>query len=143
MSTSSFDLRTATTNGGAWTPRMLSILRIVAGLCFLEHGMQKILGFPPPNPAAGGSPDLFTLLWFAGMFELIGGFLVLIGFFTRPAALLLSGEMAIAYWTFHARRGFFPALNGGDAAILFCFIFLYITLAGPGPWSIDQARLRR
>ena len=112
--------------------QMLAVLRIVTALCFMEHGSEKLLGFPP-----GHLPDAFTLAWFAGCFELFGGLLVLVGFQTRIAAFLLSGEMAIGYWMVHAPKSFFPMLNGGESAILFCFVFLYLVFAGPGTWSID------
>jgi len=115
--------------------QMLSVLRIVAALCFMEHGCQKLLGFPSVPP--GGMPALLSLSGVAGVLELIGGLLVLVGFQTRIAAFLLSGEMAVGYWMIHAPKSFFPALNGGDAAILFCFVFLYLVFAGPGPWAID------
>ena len=119
-----------------WAPRLLSVLRIVAALIFFEHGTQKLLGFPPhANP-----PAIMSLSWIAGALELVGGFMLLIGVFTRPVAFILSGEMAFAYWMAHAPRSFFPVLNGGDAAILYCFVFLYIAAAGPGPWSVDAAR---
>jgi putative oxidoreductase len=102
---------------GAWAPRLLSLLRIVTGLIFLQHGAQKLLGVPPM--AEGMSmPPAFSLFWFGGILELFGGLLVMIGLFTRPVAFILSGEMAVAYWMFHANQGLFPALNGGDAAIL-------------------------
>jgi len=120
----------------AWAPQLLSVLRIVAAITFFEHGSQKILGFPPSDM----QPPMFALGWFAGILEVFGGFLVLIGLFTRPVAFVLSGLMAFAYWIAHAPRSPFPVLNGGDAAILFCFIFLYISAAGPGPWSVDAAR---
>ena len=124
-----------------WAPRMLSVLRIMSALLFLAHGTQKILGFPPM--AAGRPlPDAFTLSWTAGVLELVGGVLLALGLFTRPVAFVLAGEMAFAYFIGHAPRSFFPALNGGDAAILFCFIFLYLVAAGPGPWSLDDARGR-
>ena len=118
-----------------WAPALLSILRIVTGLLFLEHGTQKLFGFPPaPMPMQG------TLMMTAGVLELVGGFLILIGLFTRPVAFILSGQMAVAYWMAHANQGPFPVLNKGDAAILFCFVFLYLSAAGAGPWSLD-ARL--
>ena len=123
-----------------WAPRILSIVRIVCGLIFTEHGTQKWLGFPPSGKPA---PDFFTLSGFGGMLELVGGALLVFGLFTRPVAFLLSGEMAIAYWMSHAPRGFFPILNGGDAAILYCFIFLYLAFAGGGAWSLDRAIWRR
>ena len=125
-----------------WAPRMLSVLRIVAALLILEHGTQKLFGFPTPNPAAGGSPAPFTLIWDAAILEFAGGLLLLFGVFTRPVAFVLSGEMAIAYWMAHAPRGPFPALNGGEAAILYCFVFLYLFAAGGGAWSVDQFRQR-
>jgi putative oxidoreductase len=116
-----------------WAPRMLSILRIVAALIFLEHGTQKLFGFPPhPNP-----PAMFTLSWWAAIFEVVGGPLLLVGLWTRPVAFILSGQMAVAYWVAHAPRSMYPVLNNGDAAILYCFLFLYIVFAGPGPWSVD------
>jgi putative oxidoreductase len=119
-----------------WAPRVLSILRIVAALIFMEHGTQKLLGFPPSeNPG----PALFSLIGLAGLLELVGGFLLALGLFTRPVAFILSGEMAVAYFMAHAPRSFFPILNGGDAAILYCFVFLYLFFAGGGPWSVDAA----
>jgi putative oxidoreductase len=122
-----------------WTPRMLSILRIVAALLFMEHGTQKLLGFPPgPNPA----PALFTLIWVQGVIELVGGVLLAIGLFTRPVAFILAGDMAVAYFMAHAPRSFYPLLNGGDLAITYCFIFLYLAVAGGGIWSLDTARRR-
>ena len=125
----------------AWAPRLLSVLRIVSALIFLEHGSQKLLGFPP-MPAGAAMPAPLTLLWFGGILELFGGLLLLIGLFTRPVAFVLAGEMAVAYWMFHAPQGPFPALNLGDAAILYCFVFLYFSAAGPGPWSLDALRGR-
>jgi putative oxidoreductase len=123
-----------------WTPRILSIVRIVCGLIFMEHGSQKWLNVPPSGKPA---PELFTLSGFGGILELVGGALLVFGLFTRPVAFLLSGEMAVAYWMAHAPRGFFPILNGGDAAILYCFIFLYLAFAGGGAWSLDRAIWRR
>jgi putative oxidoreductase len=123
-----------------WAPRVLSIVRIVCGLIFMEHGTQKWLGFPPSGKP---TPDLFSMSGFGGMLELVGGALLVFGLFTRPVAFLLSGEMAVAYWTSHAPRGLFPILNGGDAAILYCFIFLYLAFAGGGAWSLDRAIRRK
>ena len=123
-----------------WAPRLLSVLRIVAALIFMAHGTQKILGFPEsPSPA----PDAFTLRWVAGILELVGGALLVLGLFTRPAAFVLSGMMAVAYWMAHAPKSFFPVLNGGDAAILYCFVFLFMVAAGGGAWSLDALRERR
>lgn len=126
----------------AWEPRVLSILRIVVGLLYLEHGTQKIFNFPPrPNPQVF---HLFTLVpGLAGIMELTGGILIVLGLFTRPVAFLLSGEMAFAYFMSHAPRGFFPIAmggNGGELAILYCFIFFYFSFAGAGVWSLDQRR---
>ena len=114
----------------------LSLLRIVAALLFIEHGTQKYLGFPVPFPM--GEIHVASLLGVAGILELVGGTLVLLGLFTRPVALLLSGEMAVAYFMMHAPQNFYPIANGGEAAILFCFAFLLIAAAGPGPWAIDS-----
>ncbi len=121
----------------AWAPRILSVLRIVAAVLFFEHGLQKILGIPPRAAGVPG-PEMFSLIWFAGVLELVGGALLIIGFLTRPVAFLLSGQMAVAYWMAHAPKSPFPMENGGDAAILYCFIFLYLVFAGPGPWSVDR-----
>jgi putative oxidoreductase len=121
-----------------FSPYMLSILRIMSGLIFLAHGTQKILNFPPAQRAV----DLTSLGGIAGFIELIGGALIAIGLLTRPAAFLCSGTMAVAYFYAHAPRSFYPILNNGDAAILYCFVFLYIFFAGPGPWSVDAMRRR-
>jgi putative oxidoreductase len=114
-------------------------LRIVAGLLFLEHGTSRLFGWPSPLP----SPAVFSMYWFAGAIELVGGALLVLGLFTRPAAFIMSGEMAFAYFISHAPSGFFPILNRGDAAILYCFIFLYIAFAGPGAWSLDGLMARK
>lgn len=120
----------------AWAPRVLSILRIFAGLLFIEHGTQKLFAIPiaPPFPL----PGAFSTLWIGAILESVGGLLLVLGLSTRPVAFVLSGEMAVAYFMFHAPRGFFPIVNGGEGAILFCFIFLYIAAAGPGAWSLDR-----
>ena len=120
-----------------WTPYALGVLRIVVGLIFLEHGTQKLLGFPAGERAF---VDAFTLSWWAGLFELVLGALITVGLFTRLAAFIASGEMAVAYWMAHAPQNFFPVNNGGDAAILYCFVFLYFVFAGAGPISIDARR---
>ncbi len=121
-----------------WAPRVLSLLRIMAGLLFMAHGTQKLLGFPAPP--VSGQPALLSLLGIGGLMELVGGALLALGLFTRPVAFLLAGEMAVAYWMFHAPRNFFPILNGGDASILYCFVFLYLAVAGGGEWSLDRIR---
>ena len=118
-----------------FTPYALAILRIVAGLIFIPHGMQKLFGFP--EPPENGLPPAFSLFWIGGILEFGGGLLMLLGLFTRPVAFLLSGEMAVAYWMVHAPKNFVPALNAGDAAILYCFVFLLFVFTGPGAWSLD------
>jgi putative oxidoreductase len=122
-----------------WAPTMLSLLRIVTGLIFLEHGTQKFLSFPP-GEGAGVGLALANPGHYAGIVELLCGLLITLGLFTRPAAFLASGTMAVAYWYSHAPRDFFPVNNVGDAAILFCFVFLYLVFAGPGPISLDARR---
>lgn len=121
-------------------PYVLAVLRIVTGLIFMEHGTQKLFGFPAPSER--GMPELFSLSGIGGIMEFVGGLLIAVGLLTRPVAFLLSGEMAVAYWMFHAPRNFFPILNGGDAAILYCFVFLLFVFTGPGAWSIDNALSR-
>jgi putative oxidoreductase len=114
-----------------WAPRLLSLLRIIVALAFIEHGTSKFFGLPPfPMP-------LNPLLYVAGTLELVGGVLLLLGLFTRPVAFILSGQMAIAYFMAHAPKGFFPAVNGGEPAMLYTFVFLYLAAAGAGPWSLD------
>ena len=120
-----------------WSPRILSVLRIVTGLLFLEHGLMKLVGFPAPMP---GMDHLPPLLMVAGTIELVCGALIALGLFTRIAAFLASGEMAVAYFMGHMSHGFWPALNQGEAAIMFCFIFFYLVFAGPGEWSVDALR---
>ena len=120
-------------------PMLLSVLRIVSGLIFLEHGTQKFLSFPP-GQAAGSGLAFANPAAYAGIIEIACGLLIAIGLFTRPAAFLAAGTMAVAYWIAHFPRDFFPVNNMGDAAILFCFVFLYIAAAGAGPWSLDAWR---
>jgi putative oxidoreductase len=119
-----------------WEPRILSILRIVIGLLLLEHGLSKLIGFPPSNL----HPSMFQLLWFAAVIETVTGLLLTVGLFTRYAAFLASGETAVAYFYSHFPRSFFPLLNGGEAAVLFSFILFYIFVAGGGCWSLDRLR---
>ena len=120
----------------SWAPRVLSVMRIVIGLLFIEHGTVKLFGFPFPGPAS-----LPPMLMAAALIEVIGGALVAVGLFTRIAAFVCSGEMAFAYFMAHAPKGFFPiapAGNGGELAIVYCFVFLYIAAAGPGPWALRR-----
>ena len=121
-----------------YTPQMLAILRIVTALIFIAHGTQKLFGFPAAP--ASGLPALLTLPWIAGALEVVGGLLILVGFQTRAVAFILAGEMAVAYWMAHAPRSLYPVLNGGDAAILYCFVFLYLVFAGAGAFSVDDSR---
>jgi putative oxidoreductase len=118
-------------------PYLLSVLRIVAALLFFEHGSQKLFGFPP-GPPYTGFPN-FSLLGIAGMLEVAGGLLLLVGLFTRFTAFVLCGEMAVAYFRAHLPRGFFPINNMGEITVMLCFVFLYLVAAGPGPWSLDHA----
>ena len=143
----------------SWSPRILSLLRFVTGLLFLEHGLQKVLHFPPPPPpppvaagvaaaaktaAVAAGPSLAKILGPAsGPIELVGGVLLVIGLFSRAAALICAGEMAFAYFLAHAPRSVYPILNGGDAAILYCFIFFYLVFSGPGPISLDAMMKRK
>lgn len=123
-----------------WAPPVIGLLRIVTALLFFEHGTAKLLGFPATQFA---HPEMWSLSWVAGVFELVGGFLLLIGLWTRWVALLLAGEMAVAYWYFHAAQGPFPILNLGEAAILYCFIFLTLFVVGAGDFSVDKILARR
>lgn len=119
-----------------WSPRILSVLRIVTGFLFLWHGSQKLFNFPPRPPGADVPP--FAFLIFAGSLEFFGGLLIILGLFTRPVAFILSGMMAVGYFTVHAPRGFLPLVNGGEPAVLYCFVFLYLVFAGAGEWSLDR-----
>lgn len=117
-----------------WTARVLSVLRIVTALLFMEHGTSKLFGFPQsPFPVH----SLMSLIGLSAILEAVGGGLLVLGLFTRPVAFILCGEMAVAYFMAHAPHSFFPLLNKGDSAIQFCFVFLYLIFAGPGPWSLD------
>jgi putative oxidoreductase len=124
----------------AWTPRALSVLRIIMGLMIIQHGMAKILGFPAVASFANLSP--LSLIGVAGLIELIGGALLIVGFQTRLVAFIISGEMAFAYFMAHAPKDFYPLINGGTLAIMFCFTCLYLSTAGAGPWSVDAAMKR-
>lgn len=127
--------------GSTASYRVLAVLRIMTALLFMEHGTQKVLGFPPSTHAMPF--HLFSAVGVGGLLELVGGLLVAVGLFTRPTAFVLSGEMAVAYFAVHARRGFFPVLNMGELAVLYCFVFLYLCVAGGGAWSVDDALRRR
>jgi putative oxidoreductase len=118
----------------SWVPHLLSVLRIITGFLFMEHGTMKLFGFPAPM----GDIPLMSLMGLAGTLEVVGGFLILVGLFTQPVAFILSGEMAFAYFMAHAPQGFWPALNHGEPAVLYCFIFLYLSAAGGGAWSVDR-----
>jgi putative oxidoreductase len=128
-------------NLDAWSPRVLSILRIIAALLFMEHGLMKLFHFPAPQP--GAADPLPAILLAAAWIEVVGGGLIALGLFTRPAAFICSGQMAVAYFMAHAPQGFYPALNMGEAAVLYCFIFFYLVFAGPGPWSLDAIVRKR
>ena len=121
-----------------WAPQMLSILCIMTALLFLQHGMAKLLHYP--HVASFDNLQLMSLVGLAGVIELVGSLLLLVGLFSVPVAFIMSGQMAVAYFMAHMPRSFIPLLNTGEAAILFCFVFLYIACAGPGPWSVDAAR---
>jgi putative oxidoreductase len=121
-----------------WSPYLLSVLRVIAAFTFITHGSQKLFAFPVLQPR--DPVPLLSLPGVAGVLELVGGALLLLGLFTRPVAFLLSGEMAAAYFMAHASRSFWPILNGGEVAVLFCFLWLFLAAAGPGPWSLDALR---
>lgn len=127
----------------SWSPYLLSILRVIAAFLFIQVGTAKILAFPAAVMPGGGTAPLTSLPGVAGLFETVGGALLLLGLFTRPVAFILSGEMMFAYFIGHAGNGFWPVLNGGTDAVFYCFLWLYISAAGPGPWSIDALRGRR
>jgi putative oxidoreductase len=123
----------------AFSPHLLSLLRIVSAFVFIQYGTAKLLGFPAPVMPDGSTVPLMSQLGIAAALEAFGGALLLVGLFTRPVAFLLSGEMAFAYFIGHASQSFWPVLNMGAPAVLFCFLWLYVSSAGPGPWSIDSA----
>ena len=127
----------------ARAPEILSLVRIVAALVFMHVGTAKLFAVPVAIMPGGGTAPAGSLVWFAGILETFGGLLLLVGLFTRPVAFVLSGEMAVAYFHGHAPRGFWPVVNMGQPAILFCFLWLYFSAAGPGPWSLDARRERR
>jgi len=121
----------------AWAPRVLSILRIVAALLLLQHGLSKFFGFPMPFPTGRTAPEMFSLLWFAGVIEITGSILLALGLFTRPVAFILAGHLAFVYFIGHFPRGFYPMNTGGNLPVLYCFVFFYLAFAGGGAWSAD------
>ena len=123
-----------------WSPQLLSVLRIVAAFLFFQFGSAKWFAFPAAIMPGWGTAPPGSLAWFASVIEVVGGGLLLVGLFTRPVAFLVAGEMAIAYFYGHAGNGFWPLLNQGTPAVFFCFTFLYLSAAGPGPWSLDAKR---
>jgi putative oxidoreductase len=125
----------------SWTPRLLSVLRIITAFLFVAHGGQKLFGFLAPPGMPSFAP--FSEMWVAGVLELFGGLLLLLGLFTRPVAFILSGMMAVAYFQSHAPGGFWPLQNKGELAVLYCFVFLFLSVAGGGEWSVDRLLRRR
>jgi len=123
----------------AWTPRLLSVLRIITAFLFIAHGAQKLFNYPE---SSNGAVVITSLMGVAGILEFFGGLLLLLGLFTRPVAFLLSGQMAVAYFTAHAPGGFLPLVNKGEAAVLYCFIFLFLAASGGGVWSLDNLLFR-
>jgi putative oxidoreductase len=130
------------TRWSAAAPFLRSVLRIVAGFMFMLAGTGKLFAFPAGMPPHGATAKMFQQVWFAGIIEAVGGGLLLVGLFSRCVAFVLSGEMAVAYFQVHVGRGFWPTVNGGVSAVLYCFVWLYISAAGPGPLSLDALRKR-
>jgi putative oxidoreductase len=127
------------TKWSAWAPKLLSVLRIVAAFMFTQPGTMKLFGWPTAMPG-GGTVPLLSQMGIGGCMEIVGGTMLLLGLFTRPVAFILSGEMAVAYFQFHAPQSFWPIVNQGQPAVLYCFIWLYLSAAGGGPWSLDALR---
>lgn len=127
----------------SWAPHLRSVLRIVTAFLLMQFGSAKLFAFPAPLLPGGGTAPVGSLPWIAGALEVFGGGLLLIGWLSRPVAFILSGEMAVAYFHAHAPNGFWPVLNGGAPAVFYCFMFLYLSAAGPGPWSVDALRTGR
>jgi putative oxidoreductase len=125
----------------SWTPRLLSVLRIIAAFLLMAHGAQKLFGFLAP-PGMPSFPP-FSQMWIGGVLEFFGGLLLLLGLFTRPVAFILSGMLAVAYFQMHAPGGFWPLQNKGELAVLYCFVFLFLSVAGGGEWSVDRLLRRR
>lgn len=127
----------------SWAPYLLSVIRVIAALLFIEPGSAKLFAFPVAIMPGGGTAAIGSLPGIAGILEVFGGLCLLLGLFTRPVAFVLSGEMAVAYFIGHAPHGFWPIVNHGELAIIFCFLWLYFSAAGPGPWSLDAAMRSR
>lgn len=123
-------------------PQLRSVLRIVAALVFMTAGSMKLFAFPAGMPPDGATAPVMSQVWIGGLLEVVGGALILVGFLTRPAAFVLAGEMAVAYFQFHFPRSYWPTINEGVPAVLYCFVWLYLSAAGAGPWSLDAARGR-
>jgi putative oxidoreductase len=126
----------------SWEPQFLALLRIAASLMFINAGTVKLFGFPDPMPP-GNEAAIFSQTWIGGVLEVFGGALLLIGLFTRPLAFVMAGAMAVAYFQFHFPMGFYPSKNGGVAAALYCFVWLYFSSAGAGAWSLDNLRAKK
>ena len=141
-STTSATSATPSTRWMSFAPQFLALLRIVAGLMFLLAGTSKLFAFPVGMPG-GATAEFPSQVWLGGVLEVVGGGLLVLGLFTRPTAFVLSGEMAVAYFQFHAVNGFWPTVNGGMPAVLYCFLFLYLSAAGAGAWSFDGRRRPR
>lgn len=127
----------------SWTPQLLSVLRIVAALMFMQFGTMKLFAFPVGMPPDGGTAKVMTQTWIGGILEVFGGGLILLGLFTRPVAFVLAGEMAVAYFQFHFPQSFWTVVNMGTPAVIYCFLMLYFSAAGAGPWSLDAIRGQR
>lgn len=136
-------MRNLTDKWISWTPYLQGLLRIVSALLFMMSGSMKLFAFPQGVPPNGGTVELFSQMGLGGILEFFGGLLLLLGWYTRPVAFILSGEMAVAYFQFHYPQNFWPIINGGTNAILFCFLWLYFSAAGAGAFSIDQWRVKR
>lgn len=129
--------------GSRWAPELRALLRIVAAFIFITSGTMKLFAFPEGMPPDGGTATFMSQAWIGGVLEVVGGALMLVGLFAQPVAFILSGMMAVAYFQFHAPNGFWPTMNGGIPAILYCFVWLYFSAAGAGAWSLDAMRRRR
>jgi putative oxidoreductase len=127
----------------SWAPQLLSVLRIVAAFIFITSGTMKLFAFPAGIPPDGGTVPVMSQFWIGALLELVGGGLMLVGLFTRPVAFVLAGEMAVAYFQFHYPSSFWPTINQGVPAVIYCFLWLYFSAAGAGPWSLDAMRERR